>query len=666
MSKKLLVVVALVAACGDDSTAPVAVYDLPESGAIAWGKAPFPNDLFRDADGNVEIAALPSTTPMWETVRMSLQKRKGFCGSCAIHFPIKGAIDPATLEGNVILIDDAGAKVPIDVEWDGVNSVIALRAKRGHVLDGGKKYVVGLTDGIKGTDGQALRESSGLRSTRAKAITGPAVAALQSAGVTGKIVDVTAFTVEDLMPFAADLAKRVKDYYAANGAPTITVTRVWKASDGTLTDLLGTPIANLPGLDNPAVANSGGTYAIRHETTAFVIKGTFNAPRVITGTGKELGTLKDDTTDGGQIPFLLAIPSGGDITHLPLLIFGHGAGGLLAQQLTLADTAGKAHAAVLSIETFQHGERSTDAVDTIHDLRGDDGTLGPDGFFEHQALTVGLHLFGASDVPADQKASPLYFASSIAQMAAEEHALLQLATTSDLAPIAAADASLAGIAFDKNQIYYLGISLGTVYGSLLLAGDTTIKAAVLNVALGGFTECFVENQSFRTQAELLLLGSLDIPNDEYEPDRHLMMQPSIAMFEWATSTADEVNFAKALAARTDRDTLWQIAGLDELAGTPSSEGVVAVSGAPAVGDYQDATVTPGTAPLQHVGAWLYPIADHTMLGYLKGSSKVEPPGLPPFIPRPAPLLFDNPIGAVHDQITHFIDTRRTTGTAEIR
>ena len=192
----------------------------------------------------------------------------------------------------------------------------------------------------------------------------------------------------------------MKDYYAANGAPTITVTRVWKVSDGTLTDLLGTPAtANLPGLDNPAMTGTTGTHAVRHETTAFVIKGTFNAPRVITGTGKELGTLKDDTTDGGPVPFLLTIPAGGDVTKLPLLVFGHGAGGVLDEQLALADTAGKAHAAVLSLETFLHGERSTDATDTLHNLRGDDGTLGPDGFFEHQTLTVGLHLFAMNDVP---------------------------------------------------------------------------------------------------------------------------------------------------------------------------------------------------------------------------------------------------------------------------
>src|SRR4051812_1930324 len=198
MTRWLVALMVFAAACGDDSTAPVAIYEVPASGPIAWGKAPFPNDLFRDANGNIEIAALPSSAPVWETVRASLETHSGFCATCAIHFPIKGTIDPATLEGNVVLIDDAGTKIPIDVEWDSVSSVIALRASRGHVLSGGATYTIGITDGIKGADGQALRESDGMRSARAKRIATPAVAALRAAGVAGNIVSAASFTTEDV------------------------------------------------------------------------------------------------------------------------------------------------------------------------------------------------------------------------------------------------------------------------------------------------------------------------------------------------------------------------------------------------------------------------------------------------------------------------------------
>ena len=58
--------------------------------------------------------------------------------------------------------------------------------------------------------------------------------------------------------------------------------------------------------------------------------------------------------------------------------------------------------------------------------------------------------------------------------------------------------------------------------------------------------------------------------------------------------------------------LWQTAGLDEIAGVPSDNHLVSVSGVPAVGMFPYAKVTPGTAPLQGRGAVVFPQADHYM------------------------------------------------------
>jgi hypothetical protein len=446
----------------------------------------------------------------------------------------------------------------------------------------------------------------------------------------------------------------------------VTVDRIWKSSDGTLTDLLGTPASALPGLDNPALSGTVGKYGVTHETTAIVIKGTYTSVRAITGTGKELGVVAPEITAGDPVPFLLAIPQGEDITKLPVLVFGHGAGGLLPEVLGLADLAGHAHAAVIAHETYLHGERSLAASDTEHTLRGDGGALGPDGFAEHQATEVSLRLFAFDGTPADQRCSPLYLQGSIVQMAADVHALLAMIATSNLAPIAAADPSLAGLAFDKDRIFFLGISLGTLYGSLMLAGDTRIAAAALDVPVPSVSESLVENDVFRAQLELLMLAPWDIPNDTYEPERHLLMNPLLAMHEWTLAPIAPISLARHNATRPGRDLLIQIAGLDEAAGTPGGEGMVAAAGVPAVGDFAYATVIPGTAPIQGSGAWLFPQADHAMIGHQKGASKFEPPALPPFVPRATPLLFDDPIQGVHDQLVHFFDTRRVKGVGEIR
>jgi hypothetical protein len=116
-----------------------------------------------------------------------------------------------------------------------------------------------------------------------------------------------------------------------------------------------------------------------------------------------------------------------------------------------------------------------------------------------------------------------------------------------------------------------------------------------------------------------------------------------------------VALARALLAKP-RPLLIQLAGLDEIAGVASSDGLVAALGVPAIGTYANATVVPGTAPLQGRGAFRFPTADHYMAGYNNGSSAVNPPGLPPFDVRGTPLKFQNPIGAVHAQLAHFFAT----------
>jgi hypothetical protein len=665
MKLRMALVVA-VAACGDDDGGPVARFDVPSAGPIAWGEAPFPSDVFLGDDGTPDLAALPSTAPVWERVREDVNQRTGFCGTCPIHFPIDGELDPATLADAVVMIDPTGAEVPIEVEWNPDDRVVAVEVRRGIVPVPATQYIVALTSDARGIDGTPLAASSGFRSARARLVNDPALAALDAAGIdSSSVVSLAAFTVEDPTVIAKSVATRVREFGIANGPPTLIVDRMWKTSDGTLDELMGTPAEDRPGLDVPSVAGSEGATALAHSNVSILIKGRMSSVRVISGTGSELGVLSPDTVDGGDVPFLLAIPNNADVTNLPVMVFHHGASGTMSNGLAMADTAARAGAAMLALETFQHGERHPLGGDGIHELRGDDGTLGPDGWFESAALQVGLRLFAIEGAPADDVASPAFVAGSLSQMLADLTQLILVARDSDLSPIAATDASLTGIAFRSDQIYFAGISLGTVIGTSMLVGDDTIAAAVLDVPPGGLVSTLIENRSFRDQFELLMMNPLEIPKRNFEPEQLLTRHPLVAFMQWELHPFEPMALVPHVTAMPGRDLLWQIAGLDELAGTPSGQHLVQATGVPAVGNFIHADVTPGTAPLQGRGAWLFDQADHLMIGFNAGSSVVEAPGLPPFELRPDPLMFQNPVQDVHDQIVHFYVTHRTTGTGEI-
>jgi hypothetical protein len=523
-----------------------------------------------------------------------------------------------------------------------------------------------LTNVARGTDGAALVADSGFRSARSREVNDPALAALDAAGIdSSAVVSVAAFTVEDPTTLTHAIKTRVTEFGIANGAPTLIVDQVWKASDGTLDELMGTPLEDRPGLDVPSAIGSEGPDALAHSNVSILIKGRMSSVRVITGSGTELGVLSPDTVDGGDVPFLLAIPKNVDVANLPVMLFHHGATGTMSNGLAMADTAARAGAAMLALETFQHGERAPSGADDVHELRGDGGALGPDGWFESPQLPVALRLFAVEGTPAADKASPAFVAGTLAQMVADLNQLLKVSRESNLAPIAATDASLTGIAFRADQIYFAGLSLGTIVGTTMMVADRTITAAVLDVPPGGLVETLVENKAFRDQYELLMMDPLEIPNRNYEPEQQLTMHPLVSFQQWELHPFESLALTPHLVAVPNRDLLWQIAGLDELAGTPAGHRLVGATGLPGVGNFVHADVVPGTAPLQGRGAWLFDPADHSMIGFNAGASAVEAPGTPPFIERPEVLMFANPTQDVHDQIVHFFATHRTTGIGEI-
>src|SRR3954447_5306835 len=88
----------------------------PTASAQQLATTPWPSDLFRDDTGHIALAQLPtSMVDLTEPVLDDLHTRQdGFAVWSGAFFPVAAAIDPATLDGNVHLIDlETGDELPV-------------------------------------------------------------------------------------------------------------------------------------------------------------------------------------------------------------------------------------------------------------------------------------------------------------------------------------------------------------------------------------------------------------------------------------------------------------------------------------------------------------------------------------------------------------------------
>ncbi|MBI4702899.1 MAG: hypothetical protein HY744_17415 [Deltaproteobacteria bacterium] len=700
------------------ATGPVARYDVPAQGPFAFGDAPFPNDLHLDAAGKVDIAALPGDKPVWEDVRALLNTRRGFCTSCTVHFPIDGVVARDSLGEDaavgaeaspadpVVMLDvgpespERGGLVPLRVQYDDENGLVTVRPVRGVVLTPRHSYAVALTSRVRGLDGApvqpapmfaAARDGAGAGDGalgRLHALAAPALTALEQAGVPrAAVASLAVFTTDDPSEHAASVASLVAEHYGS-GAPAAAFDRLWRADDGSLDKLMGTPAeGSKPGMDAAPAPGVEGTRAVAHATTAFLLSGSFPSPRIVAGKGTDVGTLRlseDGKLEAGpeeQVPFLLTVPKGADLTKLPVVIVHWGMGGRRQNSLVFADTFGQLGVAVLGIDAYQHGARADSAEDKAHDLRGDDGFMGPDGLDEHSFMGVMSRAFGLAGTEADVVASPRFGLAALSQMAADLLATVRFVRQGDLAALAAADPALAGLAFDPGPAMLVGESLGTVAATTALTADSGVGAAVLGVAPGSLIDIFCESPVYRAQAELIFMPVLGVEGELDEHERRMSMHPLLNLFRWALEPVE----AQALARRLLReataegarpDLLWQFGELDESLGTAAPDALLAAAGVPAEGSFEFAALPAGEPPFHEnvttpqgavtAGGWRFAQAGHGMLGTIHQSSGYEPPIVPPFVSRDHSLDFENPTELTHAQIAAFFEAWMKTGRAEIR
>jgi len=642
-------------------------FELSTTGVLDWGAVPFPSDLYRDANGAIRIGALPLTSaekPLHAAMRDLLQQRDGFCATCNVYFAIDGEIDPFTLPANdvasaadsVVLADvepaspERGRLFPLSVEWDPQRHLLAARPLRGIALHRNRHYAAAVRTAIHAADGSPLGPTDVFRQVRsrrstsdpeiehARAVIGPALDELERIGIgRASVVALAAFTTEDVP--ADVLSARA----AVQGGPPLEVVIERRRRAEEIDELLGIPSEDRPGIDVPPAAGTTGTRSIVHESIAEVITGYFVAPRILSGTGTDIGTaLRDEqghiiAGPREHVPFVLTLPVTPVGPQVPVIVAHHGFNASRVTGFASANTAARAGAAVFAVDAFQHGERAASAHDDVNAIRGD--IPGSDGFAETSMPDVSAHVFGLSGAAPGLELFPAYSLGAFLQFAADIASAVRAVREDALAQALreSGDADFAG--FDTQHVGFIGNSLGAVVGASVLVAEPDLRFAVQNVPPGSIVETLDESPEFRPLVDALFLRIFGIEGPFDEVERHLIFDPIVDLSRWILEPVDPLALAPYLLLDPVRpngpaEILFQVAGLDEVAAPLATSSMLAATGSTHVTRYDPAA--------------------HGMLEVLNQTSRYEPPAAPPFVLRPVELPIENPLVEEHAEIEAFI------------
>jgi hypothetical protein len=652
-------------------------FDLPESGPLDWGAVPFPSDLYRDSTGAVRLGALPLSgdeKPLHAAMRELLETRDGFCATCNIYFPIDGVIDlntlvvrnPPTTTDAVLLADidptspDRGRLFALRTEWDAERHRLAVRPAPGIALHKRRRYAAILTPALHAGDGRPLAPSETFRQVRNRRSEAPAAVLRARAALTpafdelarlglgrNHIVALAAFTTQDV---TADLLG-ARAAVQADPALEIVIDRRRRGAE--IDELLGIPGENRPGIDVPPASGQPGSRSIAHDELSEVITGTYFAPRLLTGTGIDIGTVRRDAAGAivagprEAVPFVLTLPRTPAGASMPLVVAHHGFSASRVTGFAWANTAARAGVAVLAIDGFQHGDRAASAMDERHAIRGD--VPGADGFAETTALDVTGHVFGLFGAAPGLELFMGYSLGAFVQFEADVSAAVRIVRDGTLADALRAAGIFAD--FDPQRIGFVGNSLGAVVGASVLTAEPDVRFGVQNVPPGSIVETLAESTEFRPLVDSVFLPLIGVTGPFDEVNRHLLFDPIVDLSRWILEPIDPLALAPYLLREPVHGgaapaILFQVAAWDEVAAPRPTDSMLAATGSTRVTRYDPAA--------------------HGMLEVLNQSSRYQAPSAPPFVLRPTELPVANPLVAEHDEIAAFLAQQVGSEVVEAR
>lgn len=711
LSSVLLVAALVIVGCGDDdgvapgpdagpASAVFARFDLTD-GPMALGVIPWPDDLYLDSTGHVDLTSLPGedavVTPEYQqSMRATLRDLDGWGALSPAFFPMQGDVDATSLpvtvgdgmreDASVFLVDadaaspTAYSRVPARVHWDPARRNIVVRPVDGHPLTPGRRYAAVLRTSVRGTDGTPVAPSPRFAAIRDAATRptdvldgrahdeyAPVVAGLTSHGVArAEIAALAVFRVQHVTE-EMDEARAV---VRAGAAPVANLVRA-SASGPALDAALGTPVMDVPGLDV-----EGG---VQHRRIGWLINGSFDSPVFISRTPFAHGRFEHDAAGAlvvkrtESVPFTLALPRGADLSALRVVIFQHGLSAERSDVLAVADTLCGAGWAVIAIDAPFHGLRARgSALDTRNRFTG---AMEPDGFGDVTGSAIVIEFAGIQDSVGELESfHPVYLRDALRQGASDLLMLARLMREGDWSAVRATDAALGSLGFSPDPLGFIGYSLGGFFGGLFVATEPDVGAAAMVVTGGGIVRAVTESPPFNEGYFPVLLPLLgrDPAHVDYERD-HPDFWPELAIWQTLLDRGDGLAFAPAMRSQP-KNVLQLMARDDETLNNIVSESYAAAIGAVFVdGTPGSVDIAMASAPVRDNFAaggtnvtraiYAYAPATHGLMFSRNGSSSYAHPVAAPFM-SVAETPVANPVDAALEQTLHFFESWKS-GSAEV-
>lgn len=607
----LAVIVWSFVGCGHKSGSVEALFVLDETANEDYFALPYPNDLRRNADGSIDVAAFPSHhSQIAKRVldRLAQAPYGGFGTSSAAFFRFTGGISDDRLpksareslepDASVIWVNidplspRYGERIPFRSQFRREKTLyiesnsLTIVPEPGFVLEPNRRYAVLLTNRIVDEQGEIVRRSTMLdtllaeisptesdeRIVRAYEIYRPLRAFLDDSPLGFSIgardlVNATVFTTGD----PTQLMRHTQQALERIAPPRIESLRVTQQSD-----------------------------------TVIVVEGMYRAPNFQSGTSPFLsasdgGAIQLDAQGVPQVariePLRVAISipkSEMPKTGWPVVLFAHGTGGdyqsfvrngMARDLANVVDDRGKTtRFAVVSIDQNMNGKRI------------------PEGF--------------SADIAFFNIENPVAAVDNIIQGAIDFLSLRRAIASLTFSSLPSSDGDRmfkASTSFDAQRIFFVGHSQGALSGPLFLAVEPHVNGAVLSATAGSFIHTLLEKRK-PVDIATLVQSIVQEPVDLFHPALNMMQQ----MME----PADPNNYAAALVRNPPpgvwpKQLLLSEGFVDHYTPNPTIESFATAVGLPHLGDVISSIE--GLA-LQGLTTTTLPVSDNllTPLGYVTG------------------------------------------------
>jgi hypothetical protein len=478
-----------------------------------------------------------------------LNELDGFSPNTSLRVRFSGAVDPGTFKDGIHLValgDPPAEPIPVNqVVWDPATNTAFAKPDR--LLDQGRRYMLMVTDAVRDTAGNPVEAAASIFTT----LSATSWLERARAALDGVAPDFTRRAVKSVFSFAELNSVTLRMQVGANPS---------------LFEDLSLPFSLISGVDRIAFGSYRSPNFLDERQTI-----------AAAGTAQPVAA-----ASAGDLQFHVLLPAREKPpAGYPVVITGHGFGdNRFAGPSALAGSFAAQGLATIAINAVGHGygpdtklvlgDKSGNTVEVDGGGRGID--LNGDGKIESQE--------GCLILTAD---APVGLRDCLRQTVADLMQLVRVIRAGvDLDGDGKAD-------LDPDRIYYAGISLGSIYGTMLNAVEPDIRAAVLNVGGGSVADIVRLGRSYHSYGVDFLRGrGLLAPDEDFvnawplrdqapktiEDPAALRIQEVFERMEWLQAQGDPLFFA----SRLRKPVLWMFATGDQSVPNPASSALVRAAG----------------------------------------------------------------------------------------